>query len=307
MQHRDELTLSFKQGIQSDAGYWYNALQQLGKGGNAVTWLMIAGSGPFKGTPFALKIFRRVSKPERRQSFLQEMRFLRTCDHPAIMRTYDEGLYRENHPFVVAEYLPQTLAQVIRSGRTSMVEKINYVLQLLSALKQLADYDPQVIHRDIKPANVFVKGTACVLGDFGLMKMLDARDDESPEETLKRSVGAGMPFFYRTPDLVEYANGNAVPTVASDVFQLGLVVAGLFTGRNPQKRAGHDDFRSPIEMEPLRPVAGSRGGVISALIQGMLEMDPSNRPTSDLLLEQWANLFFAVARDQHAIEGRVFL
>lgn len=128
----DELTLSFKQGIQASSGQWYNNIQWLGRGGNAVTWLMLAGSGPFKGTPFAVKIFRRVSKPERRESFIAEMKFLGECDHPGIMRIFDEGIYREDHPFVVAEYLPQTLAQIIRARGTSMVEKLSLMLQLLS-------------------------------------------------------------------------------------------------------------------------------------------------------------------------------
>jgi len=106
---QDEVALDFKQGIQADSGDWYNNLQWLGRGGNAVTWLMVAGSGPLKGTPFAVKVFRRISKPERRASFISEMQFLRDCNHPGIMRTYDEGVYRDDYPFVVAEYLPQTL------------------------------------------------------------------------------------------------------------------------------------------------------------------------------------------------------
>lgn len=78
----DKVELNFKEGIQASSEHWYDNIQWLGQGGNAVTWLMLARSGPFKGTPFAVKIFRRVSKPERRESFITEMKFLGECDHP---------------------------------------------------------------------------------------------------------------------------------------------------------------------------------------------------------------------------------
>ena len=302
----DELTLGFKQGMQSSSGYWYNNIQWLGKGGNAVTQLMLAGSGPFKGTPFAVKIFRRVSKPERRESFMAEMKFLRECNHPGIMRTYDEGVYREDHPFVVAEYLPRTLAQTIRARGASMVSKLSFMLQLLSSLEYLSTLSPPVIHRDIKPKNVFVKGGACVLGDFGLLKRSEEEESETREDIFKRSIGPGMPFFYRTPDQVAYARNESELTVASDIFQLGLVAAELFTGRNPEKRAEHDDFLSDVELAPLGFVAGSSGGVIAGLIRDMLEFDTCARPDAGLLLEQWKGVFFNVATQQDAIEGRVF-
>ncbi len=302
---QDEVALDFKQGIQADSGHWYNVLQWLGRGGNAVTFLTLAGSGPLKGTPFAVKVFRRISMPERRQSFIGEMRFLRECDHPGIMRTFDEGIFHEGHPFVVAEYLPQTLAKTIRAGATKMIEKLSFMVQLLSALEYLAALQPSVMHRDIKPQNVFVKGGACVLGDFGLMKRLGEIDGESAESIFKRSVGLGMPFSYRTPDQVAYARNEAQLTVASDVFQLGLVAAELFTGWNPEKRAPHDEFLSDVELDRLRFVPGSSGGVIAGLIRSMLEFDPSERPSAGLLLEQWRGVFLHVAGQQRAIEGYV--
>jgi serine/threonine-protein kinase len=302
---RDELYFDLKQGLCASSGTWYNNIQKLGRGGNAVTWLMVAGSGPMKGTPFAVKIFRRVSKPERRERFISEMEFLQDCDHPGIMRIFDKGVYREDHPFIVAEYLPQTIEQTIRAGTSTMVEKLSFMMQLLSALEYLSQLSPPVIHRDIKPRNVFVKGGACVLGDFGLMKRAEEREGDSQEFIFKQSVGQGMPFFYRTPDQVAYARNEAELTVASDIFQLGLLAAELFTGRNPEKRAEHGHFLSEVELEDLWFVPGSFGRTIADLIRRMLDFDPLKRPTAGVLLEEWRGLFFDIASQQEAIEGRV--
>jgi hypothetical protein len=70
-----------------------------------------------------------------------------------------------------------------------------------------------------------------VLGDFGLMKLMDGQGEED-RDVFKESVGLGMPFFYRTPDLISYAKNEADISPKSDVFQLGLVLTELFTSRN---------------------------------------------------------------------------
>lgn len=147
----DTFFLDPGQSIRGSSGTWYKTVQLLGTGGNAVTFLSYATSGELKGLLFAVKVFRRLSREDRRESFLREIEFLKERTHPAIMRIYDDGVYqqgpRRNHPFVVAEYLPRTLATVMREG-ASTVQKISYSVQLLSALVYLDSLQPQVVHRD---------------------------------------------------------------------------------------------------------------------------------------------------------------
>jgi serine/threonine protein kinase len=116
------LNLRFRQVIKSQTAD-YTCLQRLGSGGTAETYLMLASAGSLRGQLFAVKVFRRLSKPDWRQNFLQEIQFLQGCNHPAVMRVFDEGLYLDEHPFVVAEYLPNTLGNVVR-GTQPMMAKI---------------------------------------------------------------------------------------------------------------------------------------------------------------------------------------
>src|SRR5207302_4112572 len=104
-----------------------------------------------------VKLFRRLSKPEWLANFLEEIKFLQGCDHPAVMRVFDEGVFLDKHPFVVAEYLPGTLGNVLRTNPT-MMAKMASAIQMISALEYLSRPDISVVHRDIKPANVFIKG-----------------------------------------------------------------------------------------------------------------------------------------------------
>jgi eukaryotic-like serine/threonine-protein kinase len=297
----DFFYLDIGQSLQSESGTWYRNLQVLGSGGNAVTFLAVATSGPNRGVPFAIKVFRRLSKPERRDSFLKEISFLKDCNHPCIMRVFDTGVFQKEHPFFVAEYLPETLYQKLRGDKVSMVVKISYALQLLSALAYLDGLTPPVVHRDIKPQNIFIKGNSCVLGDFGLLKHVDAEGAED-REVFKESIGPGMPFRYRTPDQVAYLKNEAAITTKSDVYQLGLVFAEIFTARNPQKPSG--GFEDAIELEPLGRIPGALSGGIATVIGRMLEADPGKRQNAVDFLPPLEGLFKAAVSQAHALEGR---
>ena len=308
----DELFLEPEKSIQSVAGRWYQIIQLLGAGGNAVTYLVVATSEVYRGIPFALKIFRRLSKPERRNSFLEEVEFLKNQNHPAVMRVFDEGTFRyaaegskNEYPFVVAEYLPNTLYQVMRGATISIAERVSFTVQLLSALAFLENSENPVVHRDIKPQNIFVKGRSCVLGDFGLMKIL-TKSVPDDQLTFKESIGPGMPFFYRTPDLIAYAKDGIPLTSKTDVFQLGLVIAELFTGRNPAKRPAKNNIMSPVVLDELGACPGRLSGSIATLINRMLIMDPSNRPKASELLNGWMGLFETICRESRNLEGVVF-
>jgi serine/threonine protein kinase len=295
----ESLNLRFRDSLTSRSGVTYVNLRLLGTGGNAETYLMVSTSAPHRGHVFAVKLFRRLSKPEWIESFLQEIAFLRTCSHPSVMRIFDEGQYRDQHPFLVAEYLPQTLKDVIRK-KSCVVDKLSYALQLLSALDYLAEPVRSVVHRDVKPENIFLKGGSCVLGDFGLVKR--AATGTVDREMLKESLGPGMPRFYRTPDLVEYLKGGQGPTPKSDVFQLGLVLTELFTRKNPLQAIRGSNFTSPIRLKELRPIADELDAPIRNLLSAMLTVDPIDRPAAVEIAPAWLDLFLAASgRDAPSI------
>lgn len=305
----DNFYLPFAKSIQSDAGTWYKTVQYLGSGGNAITYLVIATSGKYKGVPFAAKIFRNLSQQDRRNRFLEEINVLEELEHPAIMRTFDAGLFRitidgttDEHPFVIAEYLPQTLANAIRSRTLSMAKRLSFALQLISALKYLDERDPKIIHRDIKPQNIFIKGDSCVLGDFGLMKVVDG-NTEVDRDIFKLSIGPGMPFFYRTPDLVRYARNEADITNKTDVFQLGLVLAELFTGKNPC--VVPHNILDDVALHSIGHIPGTSGGGIAALLNRMLVVDPTARESIDHFLDPFLGVFNDIAARSNDIDGHV--
>lgn len=287
----------------------YRLIQHLNSGGNCDVFLAVALSGERKGLLFAVKVFARVGDKERLDRFLEEIAFLQACDHPAIMKVYEDGNLKvasggtfQSYPFAVADYYPLTLLEAMRRDLW-LPQKVIYILQLLSALSFLERKSPPVVHRDIKPQNIFVKGYSCALGDFGLMRTLD-NSEEPDKEVIKASKGFGMPKWYRTPDLVAYARGERSLTCSSDVFQLGLVSAQLLSGRNPLKSA--NTFLDPVELEEVDSIVGSLGAVIKDGIESMLVLDASARESVPRLLDQWEGIFIQVSEHYNNLEGRVF-
>lgn len=303
----DTFFLNPGQSLRSRSETFYKVIQLLGVGGNAATFLVSATSGLNKGVLFALKVFRKVSREDRRESFLREMEFLKTCSHPAVMRVVDDGLFkvseRRTHPFIVAEYLPRTLETVQREGSASVVQKLSYATQLISALCYLDSLTPKVVHRDIKPQNIFVTGGSCVLGDFGLLKAIDG-EDEDDVEIFKKSTGPGMPFFYPTPDLVSYARNEDQLSTKSDVFQLGLTLCFMFTGRNPvrQPRESYGE----VQLDSIGHVPGALGRRIATLLRRMLVLSPDARESASQLLDPWMSVFNDAVTRAVELEGRAF-
>jgi serine/threonine-protein kinase len=228
----------------------YEQLGNAGGGGIGRVSVALATTGPRKGVLFAVKVFTPDSeeKKEWKQAFMREVHVLRDCDHPAIVRVFDEGVLEDGRPFFVMEYLPATLWSVMRDGTLDDLAKLSFVVQLLSALDYLARRDPYVVHRDIKPKNIFLKGPTCVLGDFGLIFQDVADSNTSNQGGKQKASVPAMAQMYRTPELVAFHKHGTKLRPASDVFQLGLVAAELFTGKNPLRHGGP---AAPVELNPL--------------------------------------------------------
>jgi serine/threonine protein kinase len=304
----------------------------LGVGGTAITHLAVCIAPKESiGRLVAMQFFRKYSKLERRQKFLDAFGFLSDCTHPAIVNVFGLHEYYER-PMIVAEYLPLTLHKIIRKKSATIVEKVSYAMQLLSALVFLEQQN--VVHRDIKPSNIFIKGKSCMLGDFGMMKPIefdldleldleailedsDSTDFESYQLDQKEveQSGTTVTGFYWSPDKVLDYCGERDITPKSDVYQLGLVLAHLFTGWNKQPRLPRDENQEPIVDEAIEIAIGPKdvgripsiaGPGIANLISKMLEKDPSSRQNASDLIVPWIGVFEEVTRASRVIEGSVF-
>jgi serine/threonine-protein kinase len=225
------------------------------------------------GHPTALKFLPDsfASDPERVERFRAEVRVARQVSHPNVCRVYDIGEI-DGHPFLSMEYIDgENLTSLLRRiGRLPHDTAADMARQLCAGLA--AAHDKGVLHRDLKPANVMIDGNGKVrLADFGLAALAGDPSSDAP---------AGTPA-YMAPELFAHAS----PSVASDIYALGLVLYEMFAGR-PAFRAGTVGEIARLHRESM-PVSLSRiltdaDPVVDRVIERCLAKDPAERPASAL-------------------------
>lgn len=154
------------------------------------------------------------------------------------------------------------------------------------------------VHRDIKPGNIYIKSSNAILGDFGLIKRVEVEEEEPDVEGY-----IAMPKFYRTPELVEFARNGTAVGFESDVFQLGLVIAEIFCGYNPEQSS--DDLTQPITINKISTPAGKYGKRILWVILGMLNKDKGKRLTVDKALDYFNSIYEDYLKDKVVLEGAI--
>ena len=238
---------------------------------------------------FVLKVYHKISDEKRRQAFLKEVEHLKKLDHPAITRIFDEGTFKaltsKQYPFAVIEYVPTTARTLMIAKQVDRLRAIRIALNCLSAIDCMHKATPQLIHRDIKPDNILISEMGAKLADFGLVKVLtDIQSEDEHLDALEGTQWPGMPWRYRTPELVLRAiDRKKTVTTKSDIFQFGTVFYELLTGYNPQLKP--EEITAPIELS-FHEIKGSQGPELLTLIKVMMDEKPSNRfPASKCLIE----------------------
>jgi len=208
----------------------YRLEQLLATGGMGAVYRAERADGQFEQT-VAIKILPGwATDPQTIARLKAERQILAALQHPGITKLLDGGETPDGFPYLVTEFID---GQTITEYAKHSLPDINQRLELLAKVADAVHYahKNQVIHRDIKPANILVdKAGRPHLLDFGIAKLLEAGAHEMT--FLQTATGF-------TPMTPEYASpeqklGKEV-TAASDVYQLGLLLFHLLTGKRASK------------------------------------------------------------------------
>ncbi len=227
-------------------------------------------------------------KSQFRDRFLRERRILASIDHPGLARFLDGGLLGDGRPWFAMEYVEG--ANIVQFARSlplarrlalfvDVVDTINYAHQRL------------IVHRDIKPQNILVDpmGRPRVL-DFGIARILGEFD----EKDLTRAQGTPVTLQYASPEQV---TGRAID-VASDVYQLGLLLFELLTDTRPY-RIDESSLRAAIDticrQTPPLPstCVDSMDSDLDAIVAKALRKSPKDRYASAAALAEDVRRFIA--------------
>ena len=192
--------------------------------------------------------------------------------HPNIVTLYDVGYENDRVTWLAMEYVEgETLLELQR--RSGPVLELDVIRRIAAdVLRGLEGAHAKgIIHRDIKPANILITadGTAKI-ADFGIARPL--------ESSMTRAGSLMGTPNYMSP---EQANGKDL-TPKADIFSLGVVIHESLTGMKPFMAADLPTIMNNIIHQPVPPLPGPIGAVISR----MLAKSPAERPSASEVLAQ---------------------
>ena len=212
--------------------------------------------------------------------FEREARSAAALNHPNIATLY--AFERDDRPLIAMELLTgETLRVRMLQGALPIEDALGYARDVAAGLA-LA-HRREVIHRDIKPENLmFDEDGTIKIVDFGLARAAQASRMTMTGSTLGTAA-------YMSPEAVRGESGSA-----TDVWALGVILYEMLAGASP---FGSDD--NPLAMmyvianetpKPLRDARPEVPDEIVALVDALLEKDPTERPDAATLATRLADL-----------------
>jgi serine/threonine protein kinase len=253
---------------------YFTLERELGQGGMGTVYL---ARDTRLNRAVAIKTLKSdlARKPAAKDRFLREARVAAALEHECVVPIYyvgeDDGIPFLAMPLLKGRGLDHHLKA--NGGSLPVADVLRIAAQVAGGLA--AAHAVGLIHRDVKPSNLWVDadGRRVRVLDFGLARY------ETDESNLTASgIIVGTPA-YMAP---EQARGRAVDARA-DLFSLGVVMYQMLTGVRPftgpdtvaiLSSLALDTPPAPRELRPDVPAE------LSALVMGLLDKEPQNRPAS---------------------------
>jgi eukaryotic-like serine/threonine-protein kinase len=279
-QDQDEVETTIKEPSQRIGKF--AIIERLGKGSSGTVYKAL---DTFSGDEVALKVldeslFAGAGLNETsRQQFMNEASLAGRLQHPHIASIL-EACIDEKSGYIAVEYVPG--GDLSRAVQPDGLLKVEDVFEIAFKSCGALDYAHRqgIIHRDIKPANLMIsEGTAIKIVDFGAALL------SNTQHTQIQDVGTPS---YMSPEQVR---GESL-SFQSDMFSLGVVLFGLFTGQRPFTGNSVPELLVHIveEEAPLpSDIRPELDREVNRILMRMLRKEPEKRYAG------WADLAFDLA------------
>ena len=210
----------------------YRVVREIARGGMAIVYLAERADGAF-AQQVALKVLPLAFADEQaRRRLERERQILANLQHPGIARLLDGGADAWGRPFLVMELVEGTpIDRYCDTHRLTLDARVRLLVDAARAVEYA--HQNLIVHRDLKPSNVLVTADGHVkLLDFGIATLLEQERDLDGLETERPRTQRLFTPAYASP---EQWRGEPL-TVASDAYQLGLMLFELLTGQRLGER-----------------------------------------------------------------------
>ncbi|MEV0132890.1 protein kinase [Dactylosporangium sp. NPDC050688] len=251
-------------GAKTVLGNRYRLETEVARGAIGAVWRAYDAQ---TGQWVAVKIMRAEAAevPELVDGFLGEAELLAGLDHPSVIRVHNlitgKGLLAIAMELINGSDLRRRLRS---DGPLPPAVAAEVVAQVADALAYV--HAAGIVHGDVKPGNLLVPldGGPVRLADFGVARRLD--QPAGPTHATPE---------YVAPEVV----AGGLPSPASDVYALGVVLFELICGRSPYRGGSPNDvLRRHADCVPVPPPG--MPAALWPIIEACMELDPRMRPAA---------------------------
>lgn len=212
----------------------YRIIEELGHGGMGSVYLAERADGEFDQKAALKLLHSPFATDQQLERFKNERQILASLYHDNIARLLDGGVTEEGQPYYIMEYVNgMPVDQYCDEHALSINERLSLFMDVCSAVQYA--HRKLVVHRDLKPSNILVtKDGRVKLLDFGIAKVLRESELSGAGAVLTHRGLLPVTPAYASPEQVR---GESITTV-SDIYQLGLVLYEILSGKLPYQIDG---------------------------------------------------------------------
>ncbi|PIN76859.1 hypothetical protein COV17_00620 [Candidatus Woesearchaeota archaeon CG10_big_fil_rev_8_21_14_0_10_36_11] len=210
---------------ESEQGIQYTLHEIVGKGGYATVYK----SYDSEGTEVAVKVH---TLPDDASNHVQnvtvahvasEVALLQKTNHPHVVQYVDHSVNKER-PYIVMEYVPETLGDIVRKGKVTQSVVIDFIRQIPTLLALLQEYE--IAHCDLKCSNIGYVDRTLKLLDFGLAIPFS----DAVFRIMKNVPPYCPPEFFPVPSRFSGYGNIGIVKRSSDTFSAGKALEFMLTG-----------------------------------------------------------------------------
>ena len=256
-------------------GGW-ELLREIGRGASSTVYLATKAA---TGHTAAIKVVPLAPGPGQaaaEELFVASARAAMALQHPGIVQLHETGVA----PGLVWQSMEAVPGSDLgRYTRPPRLLPETLIVKLGCRLAQALAYAHQqgMVHRDVKAANVLVDWPTDTvkLTDFGIARLTGASRTGT-------GIVLGTPGYMAPEQLA-----GALPSVASDLYALGVLLFELFCGRLPHEGRSMGELLRQVALETplaLRSLRPDLPAPLSDLLARLLAKAPQQRPANGSLL-----------------------
>ena len=247
----------------------YRILSFLAKGGMSNVYMAERADGHFEQQVVVKTLPAKIMQEDVVHQ-AGEQQILAKLRHPNIATLYDAGITNDGVPYFVMEYIEGVpVDEYVEQHKLTTNQRLKLFSQVLEAVAYAHSH--LILHLDLKPGNILVnKSGHLKLLDFGIATSI----------TFPQERGSG---FLGTPKIAapEQFAGEEL-TVATDVYQLGMLLHKLLTGNFPETETllEQDEKISPEALQKSaenRKISGILNYELTAILKKCLDVVPEKR------------------------------